>query len=136
MPWELLGVWRGRQAAAGKLVAAVRMCRRPAVSAGPSSRPHMIPAAPTPMQPEPVPAPATVPATPRWQRLWREAVRDPRELLALLGLDAVASGISEAAASQFGMRVPRGFVARMRPGDLHDPLLRQVLPVQIGRAHV
>ncbi|WP_447730062.1 EF-P beta-lysylation protein EpmB [Pseudoxanthomonas suwonensis] len=89
----------------------------------------MIPAAPTPMQPEPVLAPAPVPATPRWQRLWREAVRDPRELLALLGLDAVAAGISEAAASQFAMRVPRGFVARMRPGDLHDPLLRQVLPV-------
>ncbi|RRN55007.1 EF-P beta-lysylation protein EpmB [Pseudoxanthomonas sp. SGNA-20] len=91
----------------------------------------MIPAAPTPMQPDPAPAPApaAVPATPRWQRLWREAVRDPRELLAMLGLDAVAAGISDAAAAQFAMRVPRGFAARMRPGDLHDPLLRQVLPV-------
>ena len=83
------------------------------------------------MQPDPAPAPApaAVPATPRWQRLWREAVRDPRELLAMLGLDAVAAGISDAAAAQFAMRVPRGFAARMRPGDLHDPLLRQVLPV-------
>lgn len=83
------------------------------------------------MQPDPAPAPApaAVPATPRWQRLWREAVRDPRELLTMLGLDAVAAGISDAAAAQFAMRVPRGFAARMRPGDLHDPLLRQVLPV-------
>jgi EF-P beta-lysylation protein EpmB len=65
----------------------------------------------------------------RWQALWREAVRDPRELLGLLGLDALAGGLSEAAARQFPLRVPRGFVARMRPGDPHDPLLRQVLPV-------
>jgi L-lysine 2,3-aminomutase len=29
----------------------------------------------------------------------------------------------------FPLRVPRGFVARMRPGDPDDPLLRQVLPL-------
>ncbi len=86
------------------------------------------------MQPDPAlpipPAPTSLPAAPvRWQRLWREAVRDPRDLLALLGLDAAAAGISDAAADGFALRVPRGFVARMRPGDLHDPLLRQVLPV-------
>ena len=93
----------------------------------------MIPAASLALQPAPAsgpdPAPATLPAPARWQRLWREAVRDPRELLALLGLDAAAAGLSEAAAAQFPLRVPRGFVARMRHGDLHDPLLRQVLPV-------
>lgn len=91
----------------------------------------MIPAAPLSLQPEPVPAPAPSPSAPpsRWQRLWREAVRDPRELLGLLGLDAAAAGISDAAAAQFPLRVPRGFIARMRPGDLADPLLRQVLPV-------
>ncbi len=91
----------------------------------------MIPAAPLPLQPVPAPAPANDPsaAAPRWQRLWREAVRDPRELLRLLGLDEAAAGISDAAAAQFPLRVPRGFIARMRPGDLRDPLLRQVLPV-------
>ncbi len=81
------------------------------------------------MQPDLVPAPAPVPAAAGWQRLWREAVRDPRQLLAMLGLDAVAAGISDAAAARFPLRVPRGFIARMRHGDLHDPLLRQVLPV-------
>ncbi|MDH5821580.1 EF-P beta-lysylation protein EpmB [Luteimonas sp. RD2P54] len=77
----------------------------------------MIPAAPIPMQPR------------RWQLAWREAVRDPRELLALLGLEHAAPAISDAAAAQFPLRVPRGFVARMRRGDPHDPLLRQVLPL-------
>lgn len=77
------------------------------------------------------PAPAQpAPFTPRnWQQLWREAVRDPRELLALLGLEGRVPDISAEAAAQFPLRVPRGFVARMRHGDPHDPLLRQVLPL-------
>lgn len=66
---------------------------------------------------------------PRWQQLWREAVRDPRELLGLLGLDPDALGVSADAAAQFPLRVPRGFVDRMRYGDPRDPLLRQVLPL-------
>ena len=56
-------------------------------------------------------------------------MRDPRELLALLGLDTQAGRISDTAARQFPLRVPRGFIARMRHGDPSDPLLRQVLPV-------
>jgi EF-P beta-lysylation protein EpmB len=77
----------------------------------------MIPAAPTPLQPQ------------GWQQLWREAVRDPHELLAMLGLERLAARISEAATIRFPQRVPRGFVARMRHGDPQDPLLRQVLPL-------
>jgi EF-P beta-lysylation protein EpmB len=68
-------------------------------------------------------------AQPSWQQLWRDAVRDPRELLNLLGLPHLAASLSDAAVGQFPLRVPRGFVARMRRGDPHDPLLRQVLPV-------
>jgi EF-P beta-lysylation protein EpmB len=81
----------------------------------------MIPANPRPAQPDAAPA--------RWQALWRDAIRDPRELLALLGLPAEAGRWSAAAAAQFPLRVPRGFAARMRHGDPADPLLRQVLPV-------
>jgi L-lysine 2,3-aminomutase len=80
----------------------------------------MIPVAPRPTQP----APDT-----DWKRLWRDAVRDPAELLALLGLTGRVSGLSVEAAGQFPLRVPRSFIARMRPGDPHDPLLRQVLPL-------
>ncbi|HBK45689.1 MAG TPA: EF-P beta-lysylation protein EpmB, partial [Xanthomonadaceae bacterium] len=73
----------------------------------------MITAAPAPLQPSSVRSAAA-----RWQQAWREAVRDPRELLSLLGLDAEAASLSEQAAAQFALRVPRGFVARMRRGDL------------------
>ncbi|GAB3333981.1 EF-P beta-lysylation protein EpmB [Marilutibacter aestuarii] len=85
----------------------------------------MIPAAPASMQPSHPDRPAPA----RWQALWRDAVRDPRELLGLLGLSGALPELSDAAAAQFPLRVPRGFVARMRPGDMHDPLLRQVLPL-------
>ena len=68
-------------------------------------------------------------AQPRWQQLWRDAVRDPRELLRMLDLPVLAASLSETAATQFPLRVPRGFVVKMRRGDPHDPLLRQVLPV-------
>jgi EF-P beta-lysylation protein EpmB len=80
----------------------------------------MITAQPLSLQP---PAPAD------WRQQWRDCVRDPRELLALVGLSSLASRISDAAAAQFPVRVPRAFVARMRHGDPHDPLLRQVLPL-------
>lgn len=69
------------------------------------------------------------PVSARWQQLWRQAIRDPGELLARLGLEPAALGVSEAALQQFAQRVPEGFVARMRHGDPHDPLLRQVLPI-------
>lgn len=79
------------------------------------------------------PAPALQPVPPappaRWQQLWRDAVRDPAELLALLELPGLAGRLSPAAMSGFPLRVPRGFVARMRRGDPADPLLRQVLPL-------
>src|SRR5690606_1522532 len=83
----------------------------------------MITAPALPLQPAPGAAPL------RWQQLWREAVRDPAELLSLVGLPQLAGRVSGEAAAQFPLRVPRGFVARMRPGDPHDPLLRQVLPL-------
>ncbi len=82
----------------------------------------MITAASEPRQPA-----ALVPV--RWQQALREAVRDPRELLDLLELDRLAPRLSDEAMVQFPLRVPRGFVARMRRGDPRDPLLRQVLPL-------
>lgn len=102
-------------------------------------------------------APASGPATPAtgrtpaWQRLLATSVTSPHELLALLDLDptdprvtAISDGTSSptghvspdsvqspmaAANAEFGLRVPRGYVARMRRGDPTDPLLLQVLPL-------
>jgi EF-P beta-lysylation protein EpmB len=66
---------------------------------------------------------------PRWQQALREAVRDPAELLAMLGLETLAARLPGNGDAGFPLRVPRGFVARMRRGDAEDPLLRQVLPL-------
>ncbi len=78
---------------------------------------------PDPARPE---APPQLPAP--WQHELAAAIEDPIELCRLLQLDpAVALG-AQAAAHGFRLRVPRGYVARMRRGDPFDPLLRQVLP--------
>ena len=59
-----------------------------------------------------------------WRRELAAAVTDVGELLALVG---VAEGAATAA-TDFPLRVPRPYIARMRHGDAADPLLRQVLP--------
>jgi EF-P beta-lysylation protein EpmB len=59
----------------------------------------------------------------------KDAVRSKGELCRLLDLPAELGGDASDAMSDFPLFVPRGFVARMRPGDPDDPLLRQVLPV-------
>lgn len=66
-----------------------------------------------------------------WRQHLADAVTDLGGLLEILELDQglVGAGPTSEAARRFPVRVPRGFVARMRRGDLADPLLRQVLPV-------
>jgi EF-P beta-lysylation protein EpmB len=83
--------------------------------------------------------PRTVPTwqSQTWQEQLTDLVRDPLELCRLLELDitdfrAAHMGLSSpeltAAQKSFELRVPRSFVERMKKGDLHDPLLLQVLP--------
>ena len=64
-----------------------------------------------------------------WQQHFADAITDPAELLRVLDLGLEWLAPAEAAAKLFPLRVPRSFVARMRRGDPHDPLLRQVLPL-------
>ncbi|HEX4376251.1 MAG TPA: EF-P beta-lysylation protein EpmB [Steroidobacteraceae bacterium] len=71
-----------------------------------------------------------------WQRELAQAVSDPAELCRLLELDPQLLAGSEAARAQFHLRVPRGFVRRMRRGDAADPLLRQVLPLAAECAEI
>ena len=63
-----------------------------------------------------------------WRRSLAEAVRDPGELLSRLGITAI-SHQPPAVSRQFPLLVPDSFLRRMQPGDLNDPLLRQVLPL-------
>lgn len=64
-----------------------------------------------------------------WKTVQASAITEPAELLELLELDPSWLPAAQAAARLFPLRVPRGFVARMRRGDPLDPLLRQVLPL-------
>jgi EF-P beta-lysylation protein EpmB len=72
---------------------------------------------------------ARQPAPPGWQREMASAICTPEDLIAALGLDLALVAPAHAGAAHFRLRVPRSYVARMRRGDPHDPLLRQVLPV-------
>lgn len=81
------------------------------------SKPFMIPGSPRAQQRE------------DWQREYAEAITDPNELLQLLGLAGQTDALGGGSRLDFGLRVPRGFVQRMVPGNPDDPLLLQVLPV-------
>lgn len=91
------------------------------------------------MRSEPIAAPAGGPGNEgplqrgepreRWQVELAEAVRDPGELCRLLRLDPALATEARRAVGGFPLLVPRPFLARMVPGDPHDALLRQVLPL-------
>ena len=64
-----------------------------------------------------------------WQAELARAIKDPAELLRMLDLGDDLLPQAHRAAELFPLRVPHGFVARMRKGDARDPLLLQVLPL-------
>ncbi|MES1946364.1 hypothetical protein C84B14_03421 [Salinisphaera sp. C84B14] len=71
-----------------------------------------------------------------WQQAMRESVTDIHTLLDLLALDDTARAAFAHVRTGFPLRVPRSYIARMRRGDINDPLLRQVLPVEAENADV
>lgn len=71
---------------------------------------------------------------PAWQSLLADAVKSTNELLALLEIDP-AQLENQPQTNEFPLRVPRSFVRRMARGDIHDPLLRQVLPAAAEAHH-
>ena len=64
-----------------------------------------------------------------WQQAMRESITDVDILCDLLDLPDSARHSARSAAPLFGLRVPRGYIERMQRGDVNDPLLRQVLPL-------
>jgi EF-P beta-lysylation protein EpmB len=65
----------------------------------------------------------------RWQDALIHAVTDPKELLEILELDEQFLEPAIAAAKLFSLKVPRGFLSRIKKGDINDPLLKQILPL-------
>jgi EF-P beta-lysylation protein EpmB len=66
-----------------------------------------------------------------WHHELSRAIRDSDELIDLLGLPDEIREPARRAAGLFPLLVPRGYLARMRRGDVRDPLLAQVLPLGI-----
>lgn len=62
-----------------------------------------------------------------WKRELAAAISSREELCSLLQLDQ--NQLPGDAQSEFRLRVPRSYVAKMLPGDHRDPLLLQVLPL-------
>ena len=64
-----------------------------------------------------------------WQQILAGSAINPEQLLARLGLplEPWLRG-ANAGHRLFPVRVPEPFIQRMQPGNIHDPLLRQVLP--------
>jgi EF-P beta-lysylation protein EpmB len=72
----------------------------------------------------------TVPRYDSWQLAMKDAIRDGEELCRVLGLPLTLAAAGRKASRRFSLFVPRGFAARIRPGDAADPLPRQVLPAE------
>lgn len=63
-----------------------------------------------------------------WTEQMKRAIRDSHQLLAAVGLSPDRDD-SVARAPKFPTFVPPALLARIRPGDPFDPILRQVLPL-------
>lgn len=64
-----------------------------------------------------------------WQHQLRQIITDPEELLTLLNLDQQYLDDAIAASKLFPLKIPRGLLARIEPGNINDPILRQFLPL-------
>lgn len=71
---------------------------------------------------------------PRWQKILRESPISVEQLISRLGLsqnDFAAADTPlqlQQACKQFNVRAPEPYIARIKHGDVNDPLLRQILP--------
>lgn len=71
-----------------------------------------------------------------WKQDLLEAYRDADRLIADLGLTRREIPELDCDPPEPPLLVPRGFARLMKPGDPHDPLLRQVLPLAPERLRI
>lgn len=64
-----------------------------------------------------------------WQQLLSQAITDPAKLIRALNLPDEMIPAARQANKDFSLRVPAPYLQRIKPGDMNDPLLRQVLPI-------
>ena len=64
-----------------------------------------------------------------WQKDLRQVITDPKQLLSLLEIDSSEYLQHFKAKKLFPVRVPLPYIKRMKKNDIHDPLLKQVMPL-------
>lgn len=69
-----------------------------------------------------------------WQEELSQLIQTPEALFDRLQLDVALLPQARLAAAAFPLRVTESFVRRMEPGNLEDPLLKQVLPLGVELA--
>jgi L-lysine 2,3-aminomutase len=65
----------------------------------------------------------------QWQQQLINSTTDPQTLLEKLELNHIVKAPSNAVCQTFKCRVPDPYLQRIKKGDPHDPLLKQVLPL-------
>ena len=70
-------------------------------------------------------------AAEKWQQILADLLTDPKELLKFLQLDPGEVNIDPQVLAEFPLKVPRPYLERIEKGNWHDPLLRQVLPLNL-----
>lgn len=71
-----------------------------------------------------------------WQQILANAYRSPQALCERLKIPAAQYATLLDGQADFPMLAPEPYVAQMQPGDIKDPLLRQVLPLMEERQKV
>lgn len=65
----------------------------------------------------------------RWQQHLQQAITEPKELIQLLNIDPKYTRAAIQASQLFPLKVPRTLLNRIEHGNIHDPILRQILPL-------
>ena len=73
-------------------------------------------------------------AAEKWQQILADLVTDPKELLNFLELNPADCSINPQILADFPLRVPRPYLERIEKGNWHDPLLKQILPINLEKS--
>jgi L-lysine 2,3-aminomutase len=71
-----------------------------------------------------------------WQQHLQQVVSDPAELLTLLEINPSYLEAAIRASGLFPLKVPRPLLGRIEKGNINDPLLRQILPIEAELANI
>lgn len=65
-----------------------------------------------------------------WQKQLANAISDPIELFEILDLPSEYLKAAQSAAKLFPLKVTLSYLEKIEKGNIHDPLLRQILPLE------